>query len=436
MHLAAKLLASILLFHQDAPSEHVRSLIAKLSSSKLEEREEAMEKLVSLREEAEPALKKAVTGDDKEVHARAQNALKAIALIRDCRLEDLWKTSPRLVWDLVLAEGREDWIDRLAPIIARLSHETRQALAGEILKDKAAIERLRDLGGGARAGQADDVWFCKAALESDHGEASKAACLAFEKIVKVIPSGEGPEIGRKLAERVSAEDKDTSEFAGRALCQLAEAGILGDAVEPTGKMGFAALRSEDIEDQRRGANLVGGIASVLPDSMVDEAVEELLKAEARLTPRDRGEVTYKMLMIALSSYGKRATSPKVRESLADRYLVAFAGAKDSDWYFSPRYSALSGMSTLVANLEGELRNKVLKAIISSVSDRSFIYMTTSGRASPHRHRGAEALLAVASLLDDGLRREASNALENAIQAENDQDVLKALHAARHALEND
>lgn len=128
----------LLAFALAAQADPIPALIEKLSSDRIEVREEACRKLEELGARAVPALEKAAAIPDEEVAARARELLQRIPL-REAATDNLIRAVPGVIDRLVKGEPTEIFLEIAADLRARGEDRQYPALQPQDLERLAPL---------------------------------------------------------------------------------------------------------------------------------------------------------------------------------------------------------------------------------------------------------------------------------------------------------
>jgi hypothetical protein len=296
------------------------------------------------------------------------------------------------------------------------------------------IERIQKLGYGSAdtPPNAADVGVVLQALTDPKSGAGDAACLAVEKLASknVFDADSAEKAVRALLPRLRSAQADTSEWSARAVGALASstAFVKGELLAAAFAEIVLMVGDKEPELRRRGLALAERLLPSLGANEREQTLKAVIAACRRPVAGEAAERAYEIAVRALGHAARHAQGAKAATEAAEELLRAIE-RKSPDAYTI----VFPALGALAARVEEPLRGRIVQAVIVSVRHPGYVYSRTSGRPSPTRHAGADALELVAPVLT----REQLDAATKAIPIEsriwNPQSLEEAYGAARKAL---
>jgi hypothetical protein len=329
----------------------------------------------------------------------------------------------------------------------------------------AECARLRELGAGVRTDlQGEDFSLAEKALSASNTKDRQWACLAVEKLCYTHGyTGSDPElagaarlaqtclnqayVGRtfpRLLDAADARDPDLAEFAFRAIEALARDTKLltPDQVAQACDKSVASLSSEDLEDRRRGVNLLGGLMGRfdLKNAREQQAVDRLLEIaedwqqssrrkwdewQRELAARGTAKERFQSQALQALLHNCRFISDKAQAQRAYQFLTSGLAKETLD------LQAVPSIAALASRLPAAERRRSVQLAIGGVSDKRFWHHVGSGREILSNY-AADALRFLAPCLEKGDVQQALKAIHS--QRWN-REESKAFEAATVALQD-
>ena len=272
---------------------------------------------------------------------------------------------------------------------------------------------------------------------------------------KLFQPADREAIWDSLRPHLHGPSEETCEWSARALAALAQhPNLLTDTILPQAYAETLAMLETNATDvRRRGAGLSRHLAPRLTTDQQGQLVGALLtlpvaSAEDQASQNATAQCG-EMLLAALVTAVPYVKQEDLANNLAARLLtvvqddarsgqsatIALAGS----WL--PRQGAcLIGLAQLASVTKRTTRDQIVATVLQATSDTRLSYSQTSGRVSPPKHAGADAL----ALLVPSLTREELATATQAIPARSPQQkpddyasmytaVKAALAARREAL---
>ncbi len=181
--------------------------------------------------------------------------------------------------------------------------------------------------------------------------------------------------------RLEREPSDADRWAGRILQGVYEASL-------------PWLASSDRELQWRGAKLISHLMKHLPQAMQEKAIGSLLDiplpTEADTNPSSALARCRRQVTMALVQSASVISTESLAGAVAERLLEA---TSDVDAVMND--GAYRGLAILASKTQGELRQRIVRALCLAAADGRWIYSRTSGVPTPPKHHGADALTIIA-----------------------------------------
>jgi hypothetical protein len=334
---------------------------------------------------------------------------------------------PRLAALLVLASvapGQSEPFDPAAAL-----RRCRWIAAGEYQRSRARIPEP----------EADDVVLCAQALAHDDVPLRQQACFAAAALVRQrffagLPQERRRALVLPVIGLLASDDADLADASAQALGQFAAVdGVLEERDARSAIVqALALVLLEDVEARRRAGLLLEKLVRAAGESSQQQVARTVLLALDRY-PRgaDEGEraaVARTTLQGVLARLQVR--DQQLADELAARFLADLQG--DLAWGFHyARGDATLGLGRTFAALAGDRRAAALAALRAAIGDPRLQYMRTSGRRTPFRHHGHEALAlaAPALALDEvaAVAKEATAAREAAAASGCNQEDLAGMY---------
>ncbi len=279
-------------------ADPVQQLIEKLSSDRIEVREEACRKLEELGSKAVPALEKAAATPDEEVAARAKELLQRIPL-REAATGNLIRAVPGVIDRLVKGEPTEIFLEIAADL--RLKGDQRQypALQPQDLERLAPLALRGAVSSARRARVCEEI-------------ARLGIRTAFREAVDILATGDDTARSgaARLLQRLEAREvaSELSALAGDDVpdVRLAVASILGAA---KAKEALPTLRKL-LRDREWGVRCAA--VAAIRDMDAREAAEDL-----RPRLQDDSRLVRSVAAHAIGRLGARAAVPDLVRCLGD-----------------------------------------------------------------------------------------------------------------------
>jgi hypothetical protein len=283
------------------------------------------------------------------------------------------------------------------------------------------------------------------------------ACLAVEKMAqqKLFQPADREAIWDSLQPHLHGPSEKTCEWSARALAALTQhPNLLTDTILSQAYAETLAMLGTNATDvRRRGAGLSRHLAPRLTTDQQGQLDGALLtlpvaSAEDQVSQNATAQCG-EMLLAALVTAVPYVKQEDLANNLATRLLTvveddARSGqsatiAQAGSWL--PRQGAcLIGLAQLASVTKRTTRDQIVATVLQATSDTRLSYSQTSGRVSPPKHAGADAL----ALLVPSLTREELATATQAIPARSPQQkpddyasmytaVKAALAARREAL---
>jgi beta-lactamase regulating signal transducer with metallopeptidase domain len=282
-------------------------------------------------------------------------------------------------------------------------------------------ERLKNLATGQSfPATRQDMPLAIAALQANDWTIRSQSCLAIEKMAsrKLFAPEDLPSLWEGLQPNLQSQHQDTSEWSVRAVATLLQEHELfsspfwsqqdwmlereptpadrsaGEFLKGSFEESLLLLGSSDRELQRRGANLTSQLLKHLPQSKQEKAIRSLLdipfETQTAANPSSSLARCRRQVTIALVHSASVIPAESSVGEVAERLLEA---SKDVDAVMND--GVYRGLAFLADKTQGELRQRIVRAVVLAATDRRWIYSRTSGISTPPRHHGADALTILA-----------------------------------------
>ena len=299
--------------------------------------------------------------------------------------------------------------------------------------DAPDVARLRALGTGAYPMQqqglspptSTDFAIAIRGL-ADEPAVTTLACRALHTLfaqdfAKDLATADRHRIGRAVVTAVTADDPDLASAARIALRDLARLPRADDqasiASEDLRRLVIGAadqLEQGSLLQRRTAAQCMVDVAPTLDPPLRTWILRGLLRGLEDVEPGPDAtpefherQQTRRWMKTALATIP--APDAPLATEVVTELLPEVAATGVNPFVFWSRGTVLSGLARQLPQLDGELRETVLAALLGNATDPDNAYMPTSGRISPLRHAGLDALALALPALNEDERARAKEA---------------------------
>lgn len=308
-----------------------------------------------------------------------------------------------------------------------------------------SVERLRGIATGRSQIEPtrEDLPLVMRALQDKDPDISSWACLAVEKMALrgLFQPNEPLALWTELRPKLRSAHAETSDWSVRAVGALvSRSELLADPLveEALFEETLWLVRADDVNQCCRGAMLATALLLTLPKEKKDnleKLVRALLKVRlpmpANSEAQDAEATCNRLVTKALSVAAGRVDTQALLDDVALRLLAQIATIN--------QISTLSGdhvyseLAALAGKTSKEVRDRIVQSILAAAANSDLLYSRTSGRYTPPKHAGAEALAVLASLLTREELEQAEAAIPPPAAVTDSEEYESMYGAAKEAL---
>ena len=308
-----------------------------------------------------------------------------------------------------------------------------------------SVERLKGIATGRSQIEPtrEDLPLVMRALQDKDPDISSWACLAVEKMALrgLFQPNEPLALWTELRPKLRSAHAETSDWSVRAVGALvSRSELLADPLveEALFEETLWLVRADDVNQCCRGAMLATALVMTLPKESKDnleKLVRALLKVRvpmpANSEAQDAEATCNRLVTEAIRAAAGRVETQALLDDVALRLLAQIATIN--------QISTLSGdhvyseLAALAGKTSKEVRDRIVQSILAAAANSDLLYSRTSGRYTPPKHAGAEALAVLASLLTREELEQAEAAIPPPAAVTDSEEYESMYGAAKEAL---